>query len=243
MVSSRWVDAVEQPLTFLMVPGLGLGAEAWEPTIRCLLLTGVHPGQVAVATLPGYGEPVRPGDPVDPRGAAHRLVERWLPAPRRFVLVGHSASCQVAAHSAALVPDEVAGLVLVGPTTDPRAVTWPRLVRRWLATAVHETPRQVPSLVRQYTRTGPRHMLRVMDRTRNDSIATTLGKVHCPVLILRGVHDHIAPADWCSSLGPSRTLPSGGHMVPLTRGALVANEIRRFSDAVTDRRNEDSPRV
>lgn len=218
------------PVSFLMVPGLGLGPEDWEPTIRGLVRAGVEPDRITVATLPGYGKPVRVGDPVDPRGAARGLVEAWIPPGQRVVLLGHSASCQVVAHSASLVPERVTGLVLVGPTTDPRAATWPRLVRRWLATAVHETPRQVPSLFRQYRRTGLRHMLRVMDVTRHDSIVATLAEVRCPVRVLRGLHDRIAPADWCGSLGPSLTFATGGHMVPITDGELVAREVMRFSD-------------
>jgi len=120
----------------------------------------------------------------------------------------------------------VVGLVLVGPTTDPRAATWPRLAWRWLATAAHETPRQVPSLVRQYRRTGLRHMLRVMDAARHDRIDHTLGRVRCPVQVIRGRHDRIAPEDWCLGLAPSVTLARGGHMVPITDGDLVAGEVR-----------------
>lgn len=215
-----------------MVPGLGLGFEDWDSTIRGLVRAGVEGGRVAVATLPGYGEAARGTDPVDPRGAARRLVDTALPAGERHVLLGHSSSCQVVAHAAALTPERVAGLVLVGPTTDPRAATWPRLAGRWLATAAHETPKQLPSLVRQYRRTGLLHMLRVMDIARHDRIDKTLREVRCPVQVLRGPHDWIAPPDWCITLGPSVTLPRGGHMVPLTDGDLVAREVHRFVDVV-----------
>jgi len=209
----------------VLVPGLGLGPEAWAPTIQALVRAGVDPGDLVVATLPGYGRPVGAGDPVGPRGSAHRLVDGWLRAGRRVVLVGHSSSCQVVVHAASLVPERVAGLVLVGPTTDPRAATWPRLAGRWLASAAHEDPRQVPSLARQYLRTGLRHMVRVMDATRHDAIADGLAQVRCPVRILRGAHDRIAPDDWCSSLGPAVTLAAGAHLVPLTHGDLVAREV------------------
>jgi hypothetical protein len=42
--------------------------------------------------------------------------------------------------------------VLIGPTADPHAATWPTLVRRWLRTAMHEWPGQLPLLVRSYAR-------------------------------------------------------------------------------------------
>jgi pimeloyl-ACP methyl ester carboxylesterase len=220
------------PISFLMVPGLGLDAEAWEPTIRGLVLAGVDERRVSVSTLPGYGQPVTSGDPSEPRGAAERLAATSLPAGERRVLVGHSSSCQVVAHSAVLVPERVAGVVLIGPTTDPRAASWLGLIRRWLATAAHESLRQVPSLVRQYRRTGLLHMLRVMDTARHDRIDQTLQRVRCPVLVLRGSHDRIAPQDWCSALGPTVTLSRGGHMVPMTDGDLVALALARFGQTV-----------
>ncbi len=228
------VEPVEEP-QFLMVPGLGLGAETGTPTIRGLTRRGVDASRTSVALLPGYGEPLTAGDPVDPHGAARRMLETSLLAGRRCVLVGHSSSCQVVVHAAVLAPERVAGLILVGPTTDPRSATWPHLVRRWLATSVHETPRQVPSLVRQYRKTGPLHMLRVMDAARRDRIERTLEDVRCPVQILRGPHDRIAPEDWCRALAPFVTLPRGGHMVPLTHGDLVAREIQHFGVALASR--------
>jgi pimeloyl-ACP methyl ester carboxylesterase len=226
----------EVPAHFLMVPGLGLGAEVWDPTIRGLVRAGVGRHRIEVATLPGYGEPVRRGDPRDPRGAALRLIETSLRAGERRVLVGHSSSCQVAVHSAALVPDRVVGLVLIGPTTDPREASWPGLIRRWLATAAHETPRQVPSLVRQYRRTGLLNMRRVMDTARRDRIEEMLQQARCQVLVVRGAHDRIAPQDWCSALAPTVTLPRGGHMVPITDGELVATAVRRFGETVATAR-------
>jgi pimeloyl-ACP methyl ester carboxylesterase len=219
---------VHEP-NFLMVPGLGLGAEAWAPTIRGLERQGVDATRMTVSLLPGYGEPLRSGDPMDPRGAARRLLATSRSSGADLVLLGHSSSCQVVAHAAAMAPDRVVGLVLVGPTTDPRAATWPRLLRRWVATARHETPQQVPSLVRQYRRTGLRNMLRVMDETRRDSIDRNLAVVRCPVRVLRGRYDRIAPDDWCETLGHSVTLPRGGHMVPFTDGDLVAREVRSFA--------------
>jgi pimeloyl-ACP methyl ester carboxylesterase len=131
------------------------------------------------------------------------------------------------------VPDRVAGLVLVGPTTDPAAATWPRLAARWLATARHETPRQVPTLVRQYRRTGLRTMRRAMDVARCDDVEDVLAGCGIPVLVLRGPHDRICPEPWAAAVarrgGPGSravTLRGGGHMVPLTHGSLVAAEIR-----------------
>jgi pimeloyl-ACP methyl ester carboxylesterase len=218
-----------------VVPGIGLGRESWEPTL-------VHLGDrvgSCVTTLPGYGVPARPHDDLSPEALADRVLAVLADAKPvdadRVLLVGHSASCQVVARVAAAQPDRVSGLVLVGPTTDPTAATWPRLARRWLATARHEDPRQLRRLVVQYRRTGLRSMARAMDAARRDRIDLTLAGAGPRVLVLRGRHDRICPEDWARRLvGGSPpgsavvTLDRGGHMVPQTHGRLVADRLASF---------------
>jgi pimeloyl-ACP methyl ester carboxylesterase len=207
-----------------IVPGLGLGPESWRATVAAL---GT---QATVHVLPGYGVPLDPGPAPTPARLAERLVGR-LTGP--VTLVGHSASCQVVAHAARLAPDLVRRLVLVGPTTDPRARSWPGLGALWLRTAGHEDPRQLPQLVRQYRRTTLRSMLRTMDAARRDDLAATLTGVGCPVVLVRGAHDRIARADWLGGLagaGPRAArvvvqLPAGAHMVPLTHPDLLASHL------------------
>lgn len=233
-----------------LVPGLGLAVQAWEPTLDALRDLGVPAPADRVVLLPGYGERGR-GLDLSPAASAQRLLaalsERTTDA---VVLVGHSASCQVVAHVAAQSPEAVRALVLIGPTTDPRAAGWPRLLGRWLGTALREPLWQLPVLVRQYARTGPWSMLRAMDAARRDAIDVPLRAVTCPILVVRGAHDRIAPRSWTDRLaslprhstpGPNRgsmpagtvvSLSTGGHMVPLTRPRLVAAEIDRFLAAL-----------
>lgn len=215
------------PSRWVMVPGLGLTAAALAPTIEALTTRTANGPTATVAVLPGYGVPARRREELAPRSLGRRLVEHRLDGDG-CVLLGHSASCQVVAHAAALAGGRVTGLVLLGPTTDPRGSSWPALARRWLSTARHEPPGQVPTLVRQYRRTGLTSMLRAMQAARHDRIDLPLSTVRCPVLVVRGVHDRIAPPDWADTLaataphGVHVTLPAGGHMIPLTHPALVA---------------------
>jgi pimeloyl-ACP methyl ester carboxylesterase len=231
----------------LLVPGLGLGAESWSPTVRALHGMGMLQRQhTTTALLEGYGLPGRRGGSLAPDVLARRVVHHMPPGPPA-VVVALSAGCQVGAHVALQAPERVAGLVLVGPTTDPRAATWPRLVRRWAATARFEPIHQVPVLFRQYRRTGPATMVRAMDAARRDRIQTVLARLSCPILAIRGVHDRIAPEDWIELLtrpsqlsetpGPavdgsavkrSVTLSAGAHMVPYTHGGLVAAAVGDF---------------
>jgi pimeloyl-ACP methyl ester carboxylesterase len=212
------------------VPGLGLGPEAWAPTL--LLLT---PGRTMdVQPLAGYGVPARRGRDLSPAALAEELLGCLPDGPDRVVLGGHSASCQVVVRAAVAAPARIGGLVLVGPTTDPWAATWPRMAGQWLATARHEDPRQVPLLVRLYLRTGLGTMARAMDAARRDRIEEGLRRVRCPVLVLRGRHDRICTPAWAEAVagaaahGTTRSLPAGAHMVPITHASLAAREIDGF---------------
>jgi pimeloyl-ACP methyl ester carboxylesterase len=248
-----WHLAEGVPIAVL-VPGLGLGPAAWLPTVRALGRVGLDSDAFAFARLPGHGLSAHRADDLSPVQLARGLVDAWLPPAEVRVLMGHSSSCQVVVHAAALAPERIRGLVLVGPTTDPRANAWPSLVRRWLATARHEPPWQVPTLVRQYRTTGLVTMGRAMEAARRDRIDEALREVHCHVLVLRGVHDQIAPSDWVHRLvaphadRPSGaaertaiTLPEGGHMVPLTNGPLVAQAVLGFFAEVGDPWSLDEP--
>jgi pimeloyl-ACP methyl ester carboxylesterase len=215
------------------VPGLGLSAAVPRHTLDRLPGVGSD-----VVELPGFGLPAAPTDSLHPAALADRLLDRLTAlCAGPAVLVGHSASCQIVTRAAARAPQRVAGLVLVGPTTDPRATGWPALVGRWLRTAVHERPGQAPQLVRSYTRTGLACMAHGMDAARRDRIDAALAAVRCPVLVVRGRHDRIAPRDWTERLaglvpwGRAVTLPAGGHMVPITHPALLAAAIQEFLGA------------
>lgn len=219
----------------LLVPGLGLGAESWAPMREALHRAGTPDRELTTTALvPGYGRPGRRGVSLAPDVLAGQVLAQ-APSGAAFLVVALSAGCQLAAHLARLAPDRVAGLVLIGPTTDPRASGWPRLVRRWVGTVRSESMRQVPVLLRQYRRTGLLTMARAMNRARHDRIDAVLSQVDCPVLVVRGPHDRISPEDWTESLtrrpgagravAPIRhsvTLDAGAHMVPYTHADAVA---------------------
>jgi pimeloyl-ACP methyl ester carboxylesterase len=179
-----------------------------------------------VVRLPGYGRPADQDADLAPATLAATLMRAVDDASAPVVLVGHSASCQIVAEAAARFPARVSAIVLIGPTTDPRSASWAGLVQRWLRTACWERPRQVPLLVREYTRTGLRSMLRGMDAARRHRIQEALAQCQVPILVLRGRHDRIAPGDWCRRLaGEVVTLQAGAHMIPLTHGPEVAGAV------------------
>jgi len=210
----------------VLVPGLGLDHREWRAVRRGLAASVVLP-------LPSMGLGAPRGTDLTVQAHAERVV-RLLPPGRDVVLVGHSAGCavvvEVARRAAATGRTAVAGLVLVGPVTDPRATTWPRMVGQWLCTARRERVGELRSLVPQYSSTGASSMLRGMDAMRRYRTDHALRTVRVAVEVVRGEHDRIAPLDWCERLvGPAHvtTVAGAGHMVPLTDPAAVAGAVRR----------------
>src|SRR5215210_1682758 len=112
---------MSESAAILAIPGLGLGARAWAPTLDAL---AGAPRTTAARVLPGYGEPAPRGRTLAPERLAATLSSRMQETSGPVVIFGHSASCQIAAHIAAMNPTHVTGLVLVGPTTDPTAAAW-----------------------------------------------------------------------------------------------------------------------
>jgi pimeloyl-ACP methyl ester carboxylesterase len=88
--------------------------------------------------------------------------------------------------------------------------------------------------VRDYRHTGLGNMALAMDAARRHRIDQALRQVRCEVLVVRGRHDRIAPADWVTALaalarrGRAATLPGGAHMVPITHPVLLAAVVEEF---------------
>jgi pimeloyl-ACP methyl ester carboxylesterase len=212
----------------VVVPGLGLTADAYRGVVD--ELGAAVP--TAVVALPAFGLRAEPGAALDPETSAddlaRRLADHGVLAGGPVVLVGHSASCQVVAELARRHPHAVRGLVLVGPTADPRMSPRRHLVARWLRTAVHEDARRVPGMLRAYATTRLSGFAAALRAARRRDLRATLAASTVPVLLGRGPHDHLSPAVWLDDLARSRpgtevaTAPHGAHNLPLTRPADVA---------------------
>jgi pimeloyl-ACP methyl ester carboxylesterase len=213
----------------VLVPGLGLDARAWT-LVRLLLTT-----PSLVIPLPTLGSPAGPGTDLTVEQQGRRLLAA-LPPGRRVILVGHSASCPVVVDTARRT-STVAGLVLIGPVTDPAAVSWPRMIARWLRTAIHEPLWELPVLAPQYRATGPRSMVRGLNHTRRYRTDTGLSALSVPTLIIAGRRDRIAPAPWCDQLARTvgttvLSVPRAAHMVPLTDPQVIAHAVERLHSQV-----------
>ncbi|MGY1603910.1 alpha/beta fold hydrolase [Geodermatophilus sp. SYSU D00815] len=206
----------------VLVPGLGLDRRTWARLRRRLAAD--------VVALPGMGRRA----PVPSVDALAGLLRAGL-GEGPVVLVGHSQSCQVVV--AAAGDPRVVGLVLLGPTTDPRLRSPWGLTARWLATALREPPWQYPLVLAQWLRTGPRAMAALFRSAAPDRIDHRLRGVGVPVTVVRGTRDALCPADWARAvaaaapLGRLVELPGAAHMTPLTRPDAVAGLLRPAEEA------------
>jgi pimeloyl-ACP methyl ester carboxylesterase len=126
----------------------------------------------------------------------------WLEtrARRDIVLVGHSSGAQSAIHTARLVPGRLAGLVLVGPTLDPRARHLPNLLVRLLLTVIHERLSELPAVLPWYVRSGGLSWLRLVGSVITDRPENGVRTLDLPVQVLSGELDRFAPPGWSSHL-------------------------------------------
>ncbi|TFV63762.1 alpha/beta hydrolase [Geodermatophilus sp. DF01-2] len=202
----------------VLVPGLGLDARS------SARLRGQVPADVV--PLPGMG--VR-GPVPDLEELAARLCAGLGPGP--VLIVGHSQSCQVAA--AAAGDPRVAGLVLLGPTTDPRLRSVAALVRRWVPTAACERWPQALLVLPQWLRTGPRAMRQLWRATSPDRIDVRLRGVGVPVTVVRGTRDRLCPHDWAAAVAAAAPdgrlveLSGAAHLTPMSHPAEVAAVLLR----------------
>jgi len=209
---------VPQPgARILLVPGLGLDARSSARLRqRCDATVVLLPGMGLPGPVPGLDE------------LAARLRGQLGEGP--VLLVGHSQSCQVVA--AAAGDPRVTGVVLLGPTTDPRLRSAAGLVGRWLATALAERVWQLPLVVAQWWRTGPRAMAALWRRAAPDRLDQRLASVAVPVVVVRGSRDRLCPSDWARHLvrsaprGRLVEVPGAAHMTVQTHPDDVARVLR-----------------
>jgi pimeloyl-ACP methyl ester carboxylesterase len=218
--AGRPVEVVATPLRFVLVPGLGLDERSSRALRDRVAAT--------VVSLPGMGlaAPVPALDAL-----ADGLLAGLGEGP--VVLVGHSQSCQVVAVAAAR-DARVVGAVLLGPTTDPRLRSARGLAGHWLRTAFAEPWWQVPLVLAQWWRTGPRAMAALWRVSAPDDTDRRLRGVEVPVVVVRGTRDDLCGHHWAARLvaaaprGRLVEIPGAAHMTPQTHPDAVAELLRAW---------------
>lgn len=209
--------AVATPV--VLVHGFVISGRYMRPTLRRV----ARAAPCWAPDLPGHGRSSTPPRALDVEGYARALLD-WMTAAGlpRALLVGNSLGCQVIARAAALAPERASGLVLVGPTVDPRA----RTVRGQLWRLVKDAFRERPSLwfleAFDLLRVGPFRVVDMIRITLADRIEEVLPVVRARgirVLVVRGEHDPLVPDGWARRVAEL----AGGRLVVVRDGAHGVN--------------------
>ena len=151
------------------------------------------------------------------------------------VVIGHSMGSQIGAELASRHSSLVDGLVLAGPTVNSASRSVREQATYLMRDLIGERPIVLWRGAREYLRGGP-HLIRKIRATVVHEPEKGYAKVKCPVLVLRGERDPLAPVDWCRtivSLVPGRAelheIPDHGHGTLISDAELAADIITDFA--------------
>jgi 2-hydroxy-6-oxonona-2,4-dienedioate hydrolase len=193
-----------------------------------------HRYPVWVPDLPGRGASEAPQDVLSVEGYADHLLA-WMARAGldRAAVLGNSMGCQIAVEMAVRAPERISSLVLQGPTTDASARTMPRQLLRLLRAGRHEPLSLAPVEALDWVRVGLVTAFASARAALEHRVEEQLPRVTCPVLVVRGALDPIAPPDWARQVtallpdGRLRVVPGAGHSMVYTN----ALELARVTDA------------
>lgn len=186
--------------------------------------------------LPGYGRSTSSAGFLPTPELADALVE-WtrVQGMVRPCLLGVSMGSQVVAEAAARFPREVGSVVLVGPTTDPRARWLPRLAARLFWNNLGEGIGVLSYSVPDYWDAGADRVVRSWLESRRHRIEDVLPQVRQPALVVWGTQDKVCPKAWVEDA--ARLLPRSRlealeghpHALSFTSPRELADVVLRFA--------------
>lgn len=217
---------------FVLVHGIGVSSRYFERLVPPL----ARRGRVIALDLPGFGaardrRPSRPYTVEDYATVVGRAMDRL--GLGRCVIVGHSMGAQIAAHLAAIRPEKVARLALVGPVMAPSDRSPLRAGLRLLVDTLRESPRANRLVIADYLACGPRWYLAVLPSMLAFRLEDAVRRVAAPAAVLRGSRDPIARAGWARRLaevapeGRFAEVPGCPHVVMHRAPERVAAELAR----------------
>lgn len=192
---------------YVLVHGIGMGRSVYLDFVERL------PGRIIALDLPGFGEAPEPSRTLTMARHAD-LIAAFLRSigVTDAVVIGHSMGSQIGAELAARHPDLIDGLVLAAPTVNSASRSVREQARYLLRDLIGERPIVLWRGGREYLRGGP-HLIRKIRATVVHEPEKAYARVQCPVLVLRGERDPLAPVSWCREI------------VELTGGRAVLEEI------------------
>lgn len=225
-------DSAEEPChPYVLVHGLGMTHRYLD---RLKDELAAH-ADVHCVDLPGYGPDSRPREPlgVDDHAA---LIVRALTALgiHSCTLVGHSMGVQFVTSAALQAPRLAEQVVLIGPVADRARRT---VVQQSVSLLVDTTRESLSAnviVLGDYLRTGIRWYVRQLRPMLTYPLERAVERLQCPVLVLRGSRDPVAPRRWCRELaaraadGSLVEIDGQPHVVQHSAARAVADAIVAF---------------
>ena len=215
---------------YVLLHGIGMGRSVYLDFIERL------PGRIIALDLPGFGEAPEPSRTLTMARHAD-LIAAFLRSidVSDAVVIGHSMGSQIGAELASRHPSLVSGLVLAGPTVNSASRSIREQATYLMRDLIGERPIVLWRGAREYLRGGP-HLIRKIRATVMHEPEKAYATVQCPVLVLRGERDPLAPVSWCReivSLVPGTAelheIPDHGHGTLISDAELAAGLISEFA--------------
>jgi pimeloyl-ACP methyl ester carboxylesterase len=196
---------------------------------------------VFMPDLPGFGASEKPGRSLDIPELADSLGD-WMLANEleQAILMGNSMGCQVIAELAAQRPGVARRVVFTGPSIDRRRRSMFGQIANAVLDVIHEPPRLLAIIVRDYLIAGPRRTLETLRFAVHDSPEDKLSWISAPGLVVRGANDRFVSQEWAEELarrlphGQLVVIPNAAHGIIFSAANELVREIRRFLNQSTD---------
>jgi pimeloyl-ACP methyl ester carboxylesterase len=150
------------------------------------------------------------------------------------LLVANSLGCQIVIELARSKPALVGGLVLIGPTVDPRYRSWMRQSSALMIDWWREPRSLWPIIMRDYLDMGARRVVATARFALADCPEIKLPEITTPVLVVRGGRDALTSNGWaerCAALaqrGSFVTIRDAAHAAHFSHPGLVAAVVEPF---------------
>ncbi|GAC1401134.1 MAG: alpha/beta hydrolase [Chloroflexota bacterium] len=195
--------------------------------------------RVFVPDLPGYGKSSKPVGALQVTQLADALLA-WMEANTldSAVLFGNSFGCQIIVDLAVRHPSRVSGLILVGPTVDPRAHAFLPQAAKLVFDLFYERPSLFLVETYDVLQMTPWRAFGEVRAMLRDRIEEKLPNLSMPVLVVRGGNDPIVPQRWveeAASMIPNArlaTIPGAPHAVNYSSPAPLAELTREFMNQI-----------
>lgn len=227
--------AAERKTKVILVHGLGLSCRYMLPTAQAL----IDDYGVFVPDLPGFGDSGKPAQTLDINGLADSLAAwvAWMRLPARVALLGNSLGCQIIAAALDRHPAIADAAILQGPTTPPdeRSIFWQLI--RWRQNLRNDPPEMKAISRDDYVKCGRWRVWSTFYHGLQDPMEDRLGRIHHPVLVVRGATDPICREEWAIDVakrlphGQLVQLPGVAHTLVFTAPGALAQVTKSFLES------------